>query len=66
MDSLTPKTQGGMAEACDRLKDEVIASLDGSTNSLKSTIKRAIWTVAIIQYIAIVGTIWIALHYLKF
>gem|GEM_PF-5638534 len=66
MDSSTPKIQPGFTEACNNLKDEIIASLEGSKNSLKSTLKRAIWTIAIIQYVVIVGTIWVALYYLKF
>jgi hypothetical protein len=66
MHSSTSEIQPSATEACKNFKDEIIASLDGLENTLKSTTKRVIWTVAIIQFIAIVGTIWAALYYLNF
>jgi hypothetical protein len=47
----------------DKAKMEIIDSLDNALTELKSTVRKAIWTLAIVQYLVFVGSVLAVLHY---
>lgn len=50
----------------DRMKSEVLNSLNNALIDLKHSTRKAIYIAAVIQYFAIVGSIWAIFHYTHF
>ena len=44
-------------------KDDIIESLHDLKREVIHTIKKTVYTLAVIRYIVIVGVVWIMLHY---
>lgn len=66
MDVLTRELQPESAEACNNLKDEIIASIDDLEKSVKSTLRKTLWIAAAIQFTVTVAAICYLLYHFEF